>query len=141
MTALFSPFTLRGVTLPNRIVISPMCQYSAERGEATDWHMIHLGHLALSGAGLLCIEATAVEPDGRITHGDLGLWDDATEAAPAVLTALAMPFTYSIANGLAFGFVSYAVLKLLTGRAREVHPATWLVAALFVLRFVFFPEG
>ncbi|WP_136652685.1 NCS2 family permease [Paracoccus aeridis] len=68
-------------------------------------------------------------------------WDDATEAAPAVLTALAMPFTYSIANGLAFGFVSYAVLKLLTGRAREVHPATWLVAALFVLRFVFFPEG
>jgi len=81
MTALFSPFTLRGVTLPNRIVISPMCQYSAERGEATDWHMIHLGHLALSGAALLCIEATAVEPDGRITHGDLGLWDDATEAA------------------------------------------------------------
>ncbi|WP_321812094.1 MULTISPECIES: NADH:flavin oxidoreductase/NADH oxidase [unclassified Burkholderia] len=81
MTALFSPFTLRGVTLPNRIVISPMCQYSAERGEATDWHMIHLGHLALSGAGLLCIEATAVEPDGRITAGDLGLWDDATEAA------------------------------------------------------------
>lgn len=58
-----------------------MCQYSAERGEATDWHMIHLGHLALSGAGLLCIEATAVEPDGRITHGDLGLWDDVTEAA------------------------------------------------------------
>ncbi|WP_367190051.1 NADH:flavin oxidoreductase/NADH oxidase [Burkholderia sp. Ed8] len=81
MTALFSPFTLRGVTLPNRIVISPMCQYSAERGEATDWHMIHLGHLALSGAGLLCIEATAVEPDGRITHADLGLWDDVTEAA------------------------------------------------------------
>lgn len=81
MTALFSPFTLRGVTLPNRIVISPMCQYSAERGEATDWHMLHLGHLALSGAGLLCIEATAVEPDGRITAGDLGLWDDATEAA------------------------------------------------------------
>ncbi|RQS55987.1 NADH:flavin oxidoreductase/NADH oxidase [Burkholderia sp. Bp8984] len=81
MTALFSPFTLRGVTVPNRIVISPMCQYSAERGEATDWHMIHLGHLALSGAGLLCIEATAVEPDGRITAGDLGLWDDATEAA------------------------------------------------------------
>ncbi|AOJ30081.1 NADH:flavin oxidoreductase/NADH oxidase [Burkholderia metallica] len=81
MTVLFSPFTLRGVTLPNRIVISPMCQYSAERGEATDWHMIHLGHLALSGAGLLCIEATAVEPDGRITQGDLGLWDDVTEAA------------------------------------------------------------
>ena len=68
-------------------------------------------------------------------------WDDVTEAAPAVLTALAMPFTYSIANGLAFGFVSYAVIKLLTGRAREVHLATWIVAALFVARFVFFPEG
>ncbi|AIO57624.1 flavin oxidoreductase / NADH oxidase family protein [Burkholderia mallei] len=76
MSALFSPFTLRGVTLPNRIVISPMCQYSAENGEARAWHMIHLGHLALSGAGLLCIEATAVEPDGRISAADLGLWSD-----------------------------------------------------------------
>ena len=81
MSALFSPLTLRSVTLPNRIVVSPMCQYSAERGEATAWHMIHLGSLALSGAGMLCIEATSVEPDGRITPGDLGLWDDATEAA------------------------------------------------------------
>ncbi|MCQ0970843.1 NCS2 family permease [Paracoccus sp. TK19116] len=65
-------------------------------------------------------------------------FDDVTEAAPAMLTAIAMPFTYSIANGLAFGFVSYAALKLLTGRAREVHPATWVVAALFVMRFAFF---
>jgi 2,4-dienoyl-CoA reductase-like NADH-dependent reductase (Old Yellow Enzyme family) len=81
MSALFSPYTLRGMQLPNRIVVSPMCQYSAERGEANEWHMIHLGHLALSGAGMLCIEATSVEPDGRITPGDLGLWDDATEAA------------------------------------------------------------
>lgn len=68
-------------------------------------------------------------------------WDDITESTPAVLTAVMMPFTYSIANGLAFGFVSYALIKLLTGRAREVHPATWLVAALFVMRFAFFPEG
>ena len=67
-------------------------------------------------------------------------WDDVTEAAPAVLTALMMPFTYSIANGLAFGFVSYALIKLLTGRAREVHIATWVVAALFVVRFAFFAE-
>ncbi|PLZ02009.1 oxidoreductase [Burkholderia sp. WAC0059] len=81
MSTLFTPLTLRGVTLPNRIFISPMCQYSAIRGEATAWHLLHLGHLALSGAGMLCIEATAVEPDGRITPGDLGLWDDATEAA------------------------------------------------------------
>ena len=81
MSKLFTPLTLRGLTLANRIVVSPMCQYSAERGEATDWHMIHLGHLALSGAGMLCVEATAVEPDGRITPADLGLWDDATEHA------------------------------------------------------------
>ena len=81
MSALFSPLTLRSVTLANRIVVSPMCQYSAERGEATAWHMIHLGSMALSGAGMLCIEATSVEPDGRITPGDLGLWDDVTEAA------------------------------------------------------------
>ena len=62
-------------------------------------------------------------------------WDDITEAAPSALTALMMPFTYSIANGLAFGFISYAVIKALTGRARDVHPATWLVAALFLIRF------
>ncbi len=67
-------------------------------------------------------------------------WGDVTESAPAVLTALMMPFTYSIANGLAFGFVSYALIKLLTGRAREVHLATWVVAGLFVIRFAFFME-
>jgi len=64
-------------------------------------------------------------------------WAEITEAAPAALTALMMPFTYSIANGLAFGFISYAVLKTLTGRIREVHLATWLVAILFVIRFAF----
>ena len=67
-------------------------------------------------------------------------WDDITEAAPSALTALMMPFTYSIANGLAFGFISYAVIKALTGRGREVHAATWLVAALFLVRFAFFAE-
>ncbi|ESQ83851.1 hypothetical protein AEAC466_11005 [Asticcacaulis sp. AC466] len=81
MSALFSPLVLRGLSLKNRIIISPMCQYSADNGRATDWHMIHLGHLALSGAGMLILEATAVEPDGRITPADLGLWDDATEQA------------------------------------------------------------
>ena len=81
MSKLFSPAKLRDLALPNRIVIAPMCQYSAEEGRATEWHMIHLGNLALSGAGMLCIEATAVEPIGRITPGDLGLYDDATEAA------------------------------------------------------------
>ena len=67
-------------------------------------------------------------------------WSEVTEAAPAALTALIMPFTYSIANGLAFGFISYAVLKACTGRIREVHAATWLVAILFVIRYAFFPE-
>lgn len=67
-------------------------------------------------------------------------WNDVVEATPAALTALVMPFTYSIANGLAFGFISYVALKTLTGKARDVHPATWLVAALFVARYAFFPD-
>ena len=80
---LFTPFKLRSLELPNRIVIAPMCQYSADEGRATDWHLAHLGQMAMSGAGLLVIEATAVEPVGRITAGCLGLWDDDTEAALA----------------------------------------------------------
>lgn len=87
MSQLFSPLTLRGVTLPNRIVVSPMCQYSAVDGVAQAWHLIQLGQLALSGAGMLCIEATAVESVGRITPGDLGLFDDATESALATVLA------------------------------------------------------
>ncbi|MBN9047219.1 MAG: NCS2 family permease [Rhizobiales bacterium] len=67
-------------------------------------------------------------------------WSDVTEATPAALTALIIPFTYSIANGLAFGFISYVVLKAFTGRFRDIHPATWLVAILFVIRFAFFAE-
>jgi 2,4-dienoyl-CoA reductase-like NADH-dependent reductase (Old Yellow Enzyme family) len=81
MSALFEPFTLRSVVVPNRIVVSPMCQYSADYGAASVWHLMHLGNLALSGAGMLCIEATAVEPEGRITPACLGLWDQRTEAA------------------------------------------------------------
>ena len=81
MSQLFSPFSLGPLALPNRIVIAPMCQYSAEDGNATDWHLIHLGQLALSGAGLLTIEATAVEDIGRITPADLGLYNDENEAA------------------------------------------------------------
>jgi 2,4-dienoyl-CoA reductase-like NADH-dependent reductase (Old Yellow Enzyme family) len=81
MSILFSPITLAQLPLKNRIAVAPMCQYSAREGEATTWHLIHLGHLALSGAGILFIEATAVEPAGRITPQDLGLWSDATERA------------------------------------------------------------
>lgn len=77
-THLFSPYTLRGVTARNRLWIAPMCQYSvfAEDGCATDWHLVHLGSRAVGGAGLIITEATAVEPRGRISAQDLGLWDD-----------------------------------------------------------------
>ena len=80
---LFTPFRVDRLELANRIVIAPMCQYSAEDGCANDWHLIHLGQLALSGAALLTVEATAVLPEGRISPRDLGLWSDETEAALA----------------------------------------------------------
>jgi len=81
MSALFSPIQLRGLALKNRIMVAPMCQYSARDGEANDWHFTHINSLALSGAAMFCIEATAVEAIGRITPGCLGLWNDACEAA------------------------------------------------------------
>ncbi|AWN47704.1 NADH:flavin oxidoreductase / NADH oxidase [Methylobacterium terrae] len=78
MTAqLFTPLSLREVRLRNRVVVPPMCQYSAERGIAGDYHLVHYGRFALGGAGLVILEATAVVPEGRITHGDLGIWSDA----------------------------------------------------------------
>lgn len=73
---LFSPIALRNVIAKNRIVVSPMCQYSAENGVANDWHLVHLGKFAQGGAGIVMTEATAVNAEGRITHGDLGLWND-----------------------------------------------------------------
>ncbi len=103
MSALFSPIQLGSLTLPNRIAIAPMCQYSAHDGQASAWHQTHLGHLALSGAGLLFIEATAVEAVGRISPDDLGLWSDATEQALGrTLTAVreysAMPIAIQLAH-------------------------------------------
>ena len=83
MSKLFSPITLGNLALANRIMISPMCQYSALEGRATDWHMAHLGSMAISGAGLLCVEATGIEAEGRITAGCLGLYSDDNEAALA----------------------------------------------------------
>ena len=76
MSTLFSPLSIRNVTLKNRIVMSPMCQYSAKDGFANDWHLVHLGTRATGGTGLIIAEATAVWPEGRITPGDLGLWHD-----------------------------------------------------------------
>lgn len=82
MTArLFETLRLDDLTLDNRIVVAPMCQYSAHAGEAGDWHLMHLGALAMSGAGLLTLEATAVSPEGRISPTDLGLYSDETERA------------------------------------------------------------
>lgn len=74
---LFTPFQLRGLTLRNRIIVSPMCQYSAHEGVANDWHMVHLGSMARGGAAMVFIEAAAVAREGRITHGDVGLWSEA----------------------------------------------------------------
>ena len=76
-TLLFQPLSLREVEARNRIVVSPMCQYSATDGNVTDWHLVHLGKFAQGGAGIVFLEATAVEKRGRITHGDTGIWDDA----------------------------------------------------------------
>jgi len=103
MPALFQPLKIGPLELENRIVIAPMCQYSAEDGNATDWHTIHLGHLALSGAGLMIIEATAVTEEGRITPTDLGLYSDANEAAlartlAAVRANSAVPIAMQLAH-------------------------------------------
>ena len=81
MTKLFTPIQLGGITLSNRIVVAPMCQYSAADGSMGDWHITHLGSMAISGAGLLVIEATAVTRHGRISHGCTGLYNDRNEAA------------------------------------------------------------
>jgi 2,4-dienoyl-CoA reductase-like NADH-dependent reductase (Old Yellow Enzyme family) len=102
MSALFSSLALRGLVLPNRIVVSPMCQYMAQNGKPTSWHLMHLGTMAISGAAMVCIEASAVEPEGRITPADLGLWDDETEAAlRGVLQSLRQHSKVAIAIQLA----------------------------------------
>jgi 2,4-dienoyl-CoA reductase-like NADH-dependent reductase (Old Yellow Enzyme family) len=88
MSHLFSPWQLGPLALPNRIVVAPMCQYSAVEGSASDWHLVHLGQLAMSGAGLLVLEATAVSPEGRISPTDLGLYSEANEAALARVLAV-----------------------------------------------------
>ena len=87
MSKLFSPVKFGPVQLSNRVVVAPMCQYSAHMGCASDWHLFHLGQLALSGAGLLILEAAGVTPEGRITAWDLGLWSDENEQALAKVLA------------------------------------------------------
>src|ERR1700739_2002280 len=75
-SVLFSPIQLAGVSIPNRIFVSPMCQYSSTDGFSNDWHLVHLGSRAVGGAGLVLTEAAAVVPEGRITPQDLGIWSD-----------------------------------------------------------------
>src|SRR3982751_5181966 len=81
MPKLFEPYDLRSIQLKNRIVVSPMCEYSAVDGVPNDWHLVHLGSRAVGGAGLVFTEATAVSPEGRISPGDTGLWNDAQRDA------------------------------------------------------------
>lgn len=89
MPGLFDPYSLKGVTLRNRIAVAPMCQYMAEDGLANDWHKVHYSSLARGGAGLIVVEATAVSPEGRITWADLGLWNDAqAEAMKSIVTGI-----------------------------------------------------
>ncbi|HUO23901.1 MAG TPA: NADH:flavin oxidoreductase/NADH oxidase [Caulobacteraceae bacterium] len=108
---LLQPLTIKGVTFRNRVAISPMCQYSAIEGVAQDWHLVHLGRFALGGAGLVMVEATAVEPRGRITHEDMGLWND--EQA----RALARIADFLKANGAAAGIqLAHAGRKASTHR-------------------------
>ncbi|AEE20728.1 NADH:flavin oxidoreductase/NADH oxidase [Dokdonia sp. 4H-3-7-5] len=76
MSKIYTPLTIRGLELPNRIVVSPMCQYSSVNGMANDWHLVHLGSRAVGGAGLIITEAAAISPEGRITPSDMGIWSD-----------------------------------------------------------------
>lgn len=96
--ALFTPFTLRQLTFSNRIVVAPMCMYSAQDGMSNDFHFVHYGRLALGGAGAVIVEATAVQPEGRITHGDLGLWSD--EQVPGLARIAAFLKAHRSAAGI-----------------------------------------
>ncbi len=120
-SALFQPFTLRELTLANRIVVSPMCQYSATNGNASNWHVLHLGQYAVSGAGLLILEATAVTPEGRITADCLGLWCDENEAAIARVLDFVRPFA-SMPIGIQLGHAGRKASVRAPGQGRGNLP-------------------
>lgn len=137
MSHLFSPVKIGSLELDNRIVIAPMCQYSAERGLPTDWHTLHLGNLALSGAGLLIIEATAVEPAGRISDRDLGLWnEEMTVALTGIIQTLRRysPIKIGIQLGHAGRKASNAV-PWLGGKAIAPDEGGWQTQAPSALAF------
>ena len=93
MPSLFDAFELKSITLKNRIAVSPMCQYSADDGVPNEWHLVHLGARAVGGAGLVVAEATAVSPEGRISPGDTGLWNDAQAQSWARIAAFVKRYT------------------------------------------------
>ncbi len=135
---LFTPLELGGVTLANRIVVSPMCQYSADHGNATDWHLQHLGGLSLSGAGLLMIEATHVEAVGRITHACLGLYSDANEAALGRVLAAVRGFGGAARIGIQLahaGRKGSAQRPWLGGRALMPEEGAWPTVAPSAIPF------
>ncbi len=111
-SVLFSPIALRKLTLANRIVVSPMCQYSAEHGSATDWHLMHLGQFAMGAAALVFTEATAVSPEGRISHRCLGLYSDENEAALRRVIAFCRRH----------GVTNLGIQLAHAGRKASVHP-------------------
>ncbi|MBU1306726.1 MAG: NADH:flavin oxidoreductase/NADH oxidase [Alphaproteobacteria bacterium] len=113
MSALFSPATLRGLTLRNRTVVAPMCQYSARHGVANDWHLVQLGRFALGGFGLVILEATGVTAQGRISYADLGIWND-EQIAP-----LARIVDFLHANGAAAG------IQLAHAGRKASTPVSW----------------
>ena len=123
MSQLFTPIRLRELSLDNRIVVSPMCQYSAQDGSAQEWHLIHLGGLAQSGAGLLFLEATAVAPEGRITPTCLGLYSDANEAALARVVADIRKWS-QMPLGIQLGHAGRKGVKLRTVEWRRPHTAS-----------------
>ena len=136
-SALFTPLQLRELSLSNRIVIAPMCQYSASDGNLSDWHLMHLGQLSHSGAGLLIVEATAVAPEGRITPACTGLWDDANEAAFArVLAAVrrhsAMPLAIQLGHA---GRKAGCAVPWQGGRQLPIDAGGWSTIAPSALPF------
>lgn len=138
MSKLFAPIQLNQLTLANRIIIAPMCQYSADiDGKANSWHRIHYGTLALSCAGLLIIEATAVEPEGRISARDLGLWNDATEEALTVVVTdikahSSMPLAIQLAHA---GRKASTPVPWLPGSALSAEEDGWQVVAPSAIAF------
>ena len=134
---LFSPLQMNHLTLPNRIVIAPMCQYSAVDGNVGDWHVMHLGSLSHSGAGMLIIEATGVEAAGRITPGCPGLWSDANEAAfsrvlHAVRQYSAMPIAIQLAHA---GRKASCAAPWLGGKQLSTDAGGWQTVAPSALPF------